>query len=322
MYKIITLWYNSRRRSFSMRLKLDETFINILKSNPEKRFTGRDLAEKIFKKKPKESEEKRKRSKNISTNKELINQIASEIAAHYIRLKDEIKVHIKRTENYPREYYYSKKTDSEEIEESENQKDKVFSEHDLYPLVCKYLYDEKKIYARRINEKKSKNLRGAGGNKWLHPDIVGLKNISENYNPDTVKCMEKSLYERMSLYSFEVKKQINSSNVRECFFQTVANSSWANYAYLVAMEINSNAMEELEILCKSYKVGLILLNPKNLSESSFRIPVERKIKLDWSMIDRIVKENPDFRDYINLITEFYQTGKLKDRDWDIVKKKD
>jgi hypothetical protein len=25
----------------------------------------------------------------------------------------------------------------------------------------------------------------------------------------------------------------------------------------------------------------------------------------------------DFKDFVNLITEFYQTGKIKDRDWDI-----
>lgn len=36
------------------------------------------------------------------------------------------------------------------------------------------------------------------------------------------------------------------------------------------------------------------------------------------MIDRMVKENSDFREFINLITEFYQTGKLKNRDWDIL----
>ncbi len=35
------------------------------------------------------------------------------------------------------------------------------------------------------------------------------------------------------------------------------------------------------------------------------------------MIDRIAKENPDFKDFVCLITEFYQTGKIKERDYDI-----
>lgn len=35
------------------------------------------------------------------------------------------------------------------------------------------------------------------------------------------------------------------------------------------------------------------------------------------MINRIVEENKDFKDYICLITEFYQTGKLKKTEWGI-----
>ena len=39
---------------------------------------------------------------------------------------------------------------------------------------------------------------------------------------------------RTKLWSFEAKLLINRSNVRECFFQAVSNSSWANFGYLVA----------------------------------------------------------------------------------------
>ena len=35
------------------------------------------------------------------------------------------------------------------------------------------------------------------------------------------------------------------------------------------------------------------------------------------MIDRITKENPDFKEFVNLITEFYQTGKIKTREWEV-----
>ena len=35
------------------------------------------------------------------------------------------------------------------------------------------------------------------------------------------------------------------------------------------------------------------------------------------MIDRITKENPDFKEFVNLITEFYQTGKIKNREWEV-----
>ena len=57
--------------------------------------------------------------------------------------------------------------------------------------------------------------------------------------------------DRASLYSFEVKDGIiTAGNLREAFFQTVSNSSWANYSYLVAEKLHDNADEELQLLCK------------------------------------------------------------------------
>lgn len=40
-----------------------------------------------------------------------------------------------------------------------------------------------------------------------------------------------------ALWSFEVKLLINRSNVRQCFFLSVSNSSWSNFSYLVDAEI-------------------------------------------------------------------------------------
>lgn len=68
-----------------------------------------------------------------------------------------------------------------------------------------------------------------------------------------------------------------------------------------------------------YAAVIIQLDCENPSESQILIPAVEKKQLDWDMIDRIVKENPDFKDFINLITEFYQTGKIKEREWDIPK---
>ena len=71
-------------------------------------------------------------------------------------------------------------------------------------------------------------------------------------------------------------------------------------------------------MCGGHQIGLIKLEKDNPTESQILIPAPEKQALDWDMIDRIVKENPDFKEFINLITEFYQTGKLKERDWDIL----
>lgn len=309
-----------------MALNLPKTIVEFLKQNPDKYFTARDLAEWIWHNKNKDCLEKMKNSKAtiipINNPDALIGQIVREIGAAKKRIF-ELSPNIKITAERPRKYYFSEKTDIQEINEAEKEtKTHKQPEHDSYPILCDYLYNELNIYPKRIDEKKSSNSKGNNGNKWLHPDIVGLKNLSEGWTDDVITCASKHAFNKTSLWSFEVKIKINLSNVREYFFQTVSNSSWANYSYLVAQSIDEKAMEELRILCGGHNIGLIQLNCDNPSESQILIPSIEKKELDWDMIDRITKENRDFKDFINLITEFYQTGKIKNRDWDIPETKD
>ena len=252
----------------------------------------------------------------LNSEEALIEQIAKEIGARKKQFLSSGRIKI--TSERPRKYYYSEKSDAEEVKEAEKEtKTNKHQEHDSYPKLCEYLYNELSIFPKRINEKRSSNSKGSNGNKWLHPDIVGLKNLSEGWDEDVIVCSSKHAFNKTSLWSFEVKITINLSNVRESFFQTVSNSSWANYSYLVAQSIDERAMDELRILCGGHNIGVIQLNCEDPSESQILIPAIEKKELDWDMIDRITKENPDFKDFINLITEFYQTGKIKGRDWDI-----
>lgn len=305
-----------------MALDLTKTVVEILKQNPEKYFTARQIAEKVYEIKPDECLAKMKRSKAIITpidNQEaLINQLVAEIGAR--RSRGLFSEYVKTTAERPRKYYYSEKTDAQEIKDAEKiSKANGQPEHDSYPKLCEYLNNELNIYPKRIDERKSSNSKGSNGNKWLHPDIVGLRNLSDGWDVDVISCAGKHAFNKTSLWSFEVKIKINLSNVREYFFQTVSNSSWANFSYLVAQTIDEKAMDELRILCSGHNIGLIQLDCENPSESQILIPASEKKELDWDMIDRIAKENPDFKEFINLITEFYQTGKLKERDWDIAK---
>lgn len=305
-----------------MTLNLTKTVVEILKQNPEKHFTARQIAEKVYEIKPDECLSKMKRSKAtiipIDNQEALIKQLVAEIGAR--RSKGMFSEYVKTTAERPRKYYYSEKTDAQEIKEAEKiSKANGQPEHDSYPKLCEYLHNELNIYPKRIDERKSSNSKGSNGNKWLHPDVVGLKNLSAGWNADVINCVNKHAHNKTSLWSFEVKIKINLSNVREYFFQTVSNSSWANFSYLVAQTIDEKAMDELRILCSGHNIGLIQLNCENPSESQILIPAIEKKELDWDMIDRIAKENPDFKEFINLITEFYQTAKLKERDWNIVK---
>ncbi len=64
--------------------------------------------------------------------------------------------------------------------------EQTLSEHELYPLLIDYLSQEEDLYCRRIDEKRSLNNKGAGGNHWLFPDIVALQALDEDWH-DTVK---------------------------------------------------------------------------------------------------------------------------------------
>lgn len=304
-----------------MALNLSKTVAEILKKYPDKYFTARQLAEYILADKRDECLAKMERSKAtvtpINTEDALLNQLVAEIGAYKKRIT-QLCPNVKMTAERPRKYYYSDKSDAQEVKDAEH-KSRVngHPEHDSYPMLCDYLYNELNIFPKRIDEKKSSNTKGSNGNKWLHPDIVGLKNLSDGWHKDVIDCSNKHAFNKTSLWSFEVKIKINLSNVREYFFQAVSNSSWANNSYLVAQTIDDRAMDELRILCSGHNIGLIQLNCENPSESQILIPSIEKKELDWDMIDRIAKENTDFKEFINLITEFYQTGKIKDRDWNI-----
>lgn len=304
-----------------MALNLTKTVIAILKRNPNKYFTARQLAECVFEEKKEECLQKKERSKAtiipIATNEALLTQIVAEIGSQRDRIANSFN-NIKVTTDRPKKYYYSNRTDEQEIREIEkNPTATSFSELDSYPFLYEYLFSELEIFPKRINEKTSSNSKGHNGNKWLHPDVVGLKDLSANWSKDVVDCVNNHSFNRTSLWSFEVKIKLNISNVRENFFQTVSNSSWANYSYLVAQSIDEKAMEELHILCARHKIGLIQLNCENPTESQILIPAAEKKELDWNMMDRISKENSDFRDFLNRITEFYQTGKIKKQEWDV-----
>jgi hypothetical protein len=113
---------------------------------------------------------------------------------------------------------------------------------------------------------------------------------------------------------------INRSNVRECFFQAVSNSSWANFGYLVAAEIEGqDTLQELRMLFAAHGIGLVKLDVDNPSESQVLIPARERAEIDWDTVNRLATENRDFLDYVKLVKQFYQTGEARMADWDVPK---
>ena len=86
---------------------------------------------------------------------------------------------------------------------------------------------------------------------------------------------------------------------------------------IVAPSFTKDALEELEILSSSFKIGFISISRIEDEDSYIQLQAEYKKSIDIKLIDRILEQNSDFKNYIELVKEFYQTAKLKQSDWDI-----
>ena len=306
-----------------MALDLSNKVTEFLKSNAEQKYTTRQIAEWIFKTYPDECAKKKEKSKAtiipIDTDAALLQQISAEISTNKNIIIKKGSPHIKTTEGHPRKYYYTEQSDADEIEEIEEKNVGIQAiplEHDLYPMLIEYLNTEHGLHSKRIDEKRSTNNRGPKGNEWLYPDLVALENLASEWSGKVTECAKQYGDKKAKLWSFEVKRLINISNVRSTFFQAVSNSSWANFGYLVAAELEEKAKKELRMLSSLHGIGFILLDTENPSESQVMIPARERHDLDWESINRLTEANKDFSNYIDEISDFCLTGKTKKQDWD------
>jgi len=247
-----------------MGLNLAKTVVGFLSENTEKKFTARQIAQWIFKNFPAECQEKKENSTSIQTDDDLVQQIIREIASQRPSLQRR-NSQLKTTEGRPRQYYWTEKSDLAEVSEAEGTSASPhlvagsgsLKEAELYPLLSEYLWSELGIYSKRIDEKRSSNRQGPKGNKWLYPDIVGMENLTADWHQEVKDLVKEYADKKTKLWSLEVKILLNRSNVREAFFQAVSNSSWANFGYLAAAEIEgADTMKELRMLFSLHGIGL------------------------------------------------------------------
>ena len=314
-----------------MKLSQAQKTLEFLKSNPNKKFTARFIADKLIATYPQDYIEKRNNTKFENNEGAFKQQVIREL---YSIFPDLIKNYpcIKYQEKpSPRQYWYepiSNLTPMVKIDtynsliinkEDNNHpfiQEKILSEYDLYPVLIEYLSQELNLYTLRIDEKTSSNTRGQNGNQWLHPDIVAMEALDSRWHDLIKTCVKSSSGQNVKLWSFEVKKELNSSNIRSSFFQAVSNSSWANEGYLVTTSISTNEVEEeLRMLSALHGIGVIILIPENPTESEILLPARRRAEVDWQSINRILIENKDFKNFIELVSIYYQTGRIRSQDW-------
>ncbi len=145
--------------------------------------------------------------------------------------------------------------------------------------------------------------------EWLHPDIVGVYFPYKDYEPETTSLIDTFRESNLKIYSFEIKKRVSFSNVREYYFQAVSNSSWANEGYLVSIEFENSTelLEELLRLNNAFGIGVIKLNIEKIEQSEILIPSKINENFDWETVDRLVEINNDFKSFVVNINDIVKT---------------
>ena len=173
-------------------------------------------------------------------------------------------------------------------------KPETYKERSLHRLLSNYLLGQNILSKTIFHESSNKSEQSQ---KWVHPDLVGVA-FNEFQDPATrslLKAAETKEY--IDLYSYELKRTIdNDHQLKEYFFQALSNSSWANYGYLVALEISEDLMEEMARLNRSFGIGVIKLS--SYKDDTQVLFSARKNELDYYTIDKLCRINKDFKNFI------------------------
>ncbi len=218
----------------------------------------------------------------------------------------------------PQEISNAKEEEDDEQSEcsgtAEKQKNS-FHERVLHPLLVKFLDKDPnfRLLCKTIrHEKCLKDKKGKC--EWNYPDIVGVYFPYNKYFPyngykeETLKFLHHTGQKRHKLFSFEFKKELSFSNLKESYFQAVSNSTWANEGYLVVFEeIEDKVLGELRRLNQSFGIGVIKLESE-ISNSKILLPAKER-EIDMPTLNMLVKQSPkDFKPFMEKINKQIEKG--------------
>ena len=182
-----------------------------------------------------------------------------------------------------------------------------FHERELHPLLVAFLRGSPLFQASAgtIRHELSKK-KGAGANQWLHPDLVAVRFDYADYGENLLALMDKFDRRPLKIYSFEIKKALNSGNYKESFFQAVSNSSWAHEGYLVALAVEEDEdfREALQKLSRSFGIGIIQLDATHVDQSQVLSPARSRESLDYDTIHELAETNSDFQKFLKTVAEY------------------
>jgi hypothetical protein len=178
-----------------------------------------------------------------------------------------------------------------------------YDERKLHKLFCSFL-KTRNIYAKTIFHEKS-SAKVDSSQKWVHPDIIGVE--FEDFNDATLSLLKATEpKESFHVFSYELKKKIESDyQLKQYYFQALSNSSWANYGYLVAFEINENLMDEMARLNNAFGIGIIQMQA---TDSKILFQAKKK-QLDYVTIEKLNSINKDFNIFISKLSKVINASK-------------
>ncbi|GHR48095.1 hypothetical protein VN0484_09540 [Helicobacter pylori] len=204
---------------------------------------------------------------------------------------------------------------------------KIMHERDLHPfLTYMAIHNENlKCYTKTIfHEESLKSPKGM--DRWLYPDMVGVRFLhAELSNENLIAFSKKFDTLPVKLVSFELKKEISVNNCRECYFQAISNSSWANEGYLVGHHIdthNPKLMDLLKRLHASFGIGVIDLRT-NEDKSAILLNAKYKEKIDYTVALELSEKNEEFSSFLKSVVDYDPNHQHRYKDeFDEIKKKE
>jgi len=191
----------------------------------------------------------------------------------------------------------------------------LLREYDLHPVLVKFVFDRFNVYSKTINALKVKN-RGNKINKWSNPDVVGANFSLLNLNDIFQSEVEKQglISSKVTqFFSFELKLKIDKSNLTECYFQAVSNSSWANFGYLVVGDLDKdkNFISNLIRLNSGYGIGVIHLNINEPEKSEIIVSAREREEVDINFMNYLSVLNEDFYGFIKDSKKIISSKKIE-----------
>jgi len=243
----------------------------------------------------------------------------------YVDIKNNPDSHFVKIDSKPRKFFLKDLVSRDELKEiEEKERGKIegprklkYSERELHTFLTYFTYTYMGIYTKTIYHEKSNKRKYS---QWLHPDLVGVYFPIEEWKSEVLDFAKEVGSPPIILYSFEMKREIGFHNLRESFFQAVSNSSWANEGYLVTANIDQDEelIAELKRLSTAFGIGVIKLDIEDPDSSEIVLPAKHKRELDWDTINKLVEENPDFREFLKRIKTDLSSKEIRKEKYDKV----